>query len=240
MKQKNPRAPSAAAPSSPRAPSAAASPVSDPSATPRRGSANLQLPPSGGQAIPGAGAPLSGSARALPSCGDSRSTASSGRSALASGSAATLAEPNGRHLQGGSAADTFERPQGATLPRFARATRLFIDNDITRWHLAHGWIWNVIAPDNSPLGVFYCTLLCGDGCIIHFDALPDIPWHVILPAFRKAIRMISPVSDVVYATVPTSHAKLIRILIRLNFSPVSSGGFLRDQTTPVTLLKLIK
>ena len=36
---------------------------------------------------------------------------------LSSGSAATLAEPNGRHLQGGSAADTFERPQGATLPQ---------------------------------------------------------------------------------------------------------------------------
>ena len=27
----------------------------------------------------------------------------------------TLAEPNGRHLRGGSAADTFERPTGATL-----------------------------------------------------------------------------------------------------------------------------
>lgn len=131
-------------------------------------------------------------------------------------------------------------PPAATLPRFARATRLFIDNDVTRWHLAHGWIWNVSSSDNSPLGVFYCTLLCGDGCIIHFDALPHIPWTAILPAFKKAIRMISPVSDVVYATVPDSRAKLIRILIRLNFAPVSSGGFLRDQTTPVTLLKLIK
>ena len=35
----------------------------------------------------------------------------------------TLAEPNGRHLQGGYAADTFERPTDATLPRFARALR---------------------------------------------------------------------------------------------------------------------
>ena len=145
-----------------------------------------------------------------------------------------------RHFRDASASTLAERPTGATLPRFARATRLIIDNDVTRWHLAHGWIWNVIAPDNSPLGVFYCTLLCGDGCIIHFDALPHIPWSVILPAFRKAIRMISPVSDVVYATVPDSRTKLIRILIRLNFAPVSSGGFLRDQTTPVTLLKLIK
>ena len=235
MKQKNPRAPSGAAPSSPRAPSGAASPVSDPSATPRRGSANLQLPPSGGQAIPGAEAPLSGSARALPSCGDSRSTASSGRSALASGFCRDTL-----NFRDASASTLAERPTGATLPRFARATRLFIDNDVTRWHLAHGWIWNVSSSDNSPLGVFYCTLLCGDGCIIHFDALPHIPWTAILPAFKKAIRMISPVSDVVYATVPDSRAKLIRILIRLNFAPVSSGGFLRDQTTPVTLLKLIK
>ena len=36
---------------------------------------------------------------------------------LSSGSAATLAEPNGRHLRGGSAADTFERPTDATLPQ---------------------------------------------------------------------------------------------------------------------------
>ena len=36
---------------------------------------------------------------------------------LSSGSAATLAEPDGRHLQGGSAADTFERPTDATLPQ---------------------------------------------------------------------------------------------------------------------------
>ena len=217
-----------------RAPSGAAQPASDPSdpsnpsAIPGAEAPTLNLQPttfnSPPQAAKGAEAPLSGSARALPSCGDSRSTAAPGGSPLSSGNTATLAE----------------RPKGATLPRFARATRLVIDNDVTRWHLTHGWIWNVIAPDNSPLGVFYCTLLCGDGCIIHFDALPHIPWSVILPAFRKAIRMISPVSDVVYATVPDSRTKLIRILIRLNFAPVSSGGFLRDQTTPVTLLKLIK
>ena len=36
---------------------------------------------------------------------------------LSSGSAATLAEPNGRHLRGGSAADTCERPTDATLPQ---------------------------------------------------------------------------------------------------------------------------
>lgn len=33
------------------------------------------------------------------------------------GADATLAEPNGRHLRGGSAADTFERPTDATLPQ---------------------------------------------------------------------------------------------------------------------------
>ena len=193
-----------------------------------------------GAASPGAKAPLSASARAQSPSPPSGSTAAPGGSPLSSGSAATLAEPNGRHFRDASASTLAEHATRATLPRFVRATRLFIDNDVTRWHLAHGWIWNVIAPDNSPLGVFYCTLLCGDGCIIHFDALPHIPWSVILPAFRKAIRMISPVSDVVYATVPDSRTKLIRILIRLNFAPVSSGGFLRDQTTPITLLKLIK
>ena len=208
------RAPSAAAPSSPRAPAGAAS--------------------------PGAKAPLSASVRAQSPSPRSGSTAALGGSPLSSGSAATLVEPNGRHFRDASASTLAEHATRATLPRFARATRLFIDTDVTRWHLAHGWIWNVSSSDNSPLGVFYCTLLCGDGCIIHFDALPHIPWTIIRPAFKKAIRMISPVSDVVYATVPDSNAKLIRILSRLNFAPISSGGFLRDQTTPVTLLKLIK
>ena len=66
---------------------------------------------------PGADAPLSGSSRAQSPAPRSGSTAASGGSALSSGSAATLAEPNGRHLQGGSAADTFERPTDATLPQ---------------------------------------------------------------------------------------------------------------------------
>lgn len=66
---------------------------------------------------PGADAPLSGSGRAQSPTPRSGSTAAPGGSALSSGSAATLAEPNGRHLQGGSAADTFERPTDATLPQ---------------------------------------------------------------------------------------------------------------------------
>ena len=229
--RKNLRAPSGAAQNL-RAPSGAAQPASDPSdpfAIPGAEAPTLNLQPTTFNSRPQAA-----------KGGGSRSTAAPGGSPLSSGNAATLAKPDGRHFRDASASTLAERPKGATLPRFTRATTLLIDNDVTRWHLAHGWIWNVSSSDNSPLGVFYCTLLCGDGCIIHFDALPHIPWSVILPAFRKAIRMISPVSDVVYATVPDSRAKLIRILIRLNFTPISSGGFLRDQTTPVTLLKLIK
>ena len=100
-----PRVSASAAAQNPRAPSAAAKKMRAPSgATPRAEAPTFN---SRRQAGKGAVAPLSGSARALPSCGDSRSTASSRRSALSSGSAATLSSrssgdtlnfraPNGR------------------------------------------------------------------------------------------------------------------------------------------------
>ncbi len=66
-----------------------------------------------------------------------------GGSALSSGSAATLAEPNGRHLQGGSAADTFERPWGATLRSALRSVLASLRAFLRR----HGW--NLAWTDND-------------------------------------------------------------------------------------------
>lgn len=80
-------------------------------------SAAAQNPRAPQGAAPRAEAPLSGPGRAQPPTPRSGSTAAPGGSALSSGNAATLAEPNGQHLRGGSAADTFERPTDATLPQ---------------------------------------------------------------------------------------------------------------------------
>ena len=104
-------------------------------------------------------------------------------------------------------------------------------NDVTIWHVQHGLIWDVIeAPSGRYLGVFFCTLLCGDGCIIHFCSLPDV---VISPAttlyaFKKAVRMMSSYGNVIYATIPAQKIKLVRTICALGFRIVSDGNFLRD------------
>lgn len=59
------------------------------------------------------------------------------------GADATLAEPNGRHLQGGSAADTFERPWGATLRSALRS----ILSSLRAFLRRHGW--NLAWTDND-------------------------------------------------------------------------------------------
>lgn len=79
--------------SSQRAPQAAAQPAdkSDPSNPSAISGAKAPTFNSRPQAGKGAKAPLSGSVRALPSCGDSRSTAASGGSPLSRRAAPTLA-----------------------------------------------------------------------------------------------------------------------------------------------------
>ena len=115
-----------------------------------------------------------------------------------------------------------------------------VDDGVVQWHVQNGWVWNVYGgADLRPVGVFFCTLLCGDGVICHFTPRPEIriPWHVTLAAFRKGVRMLAPVCDVIYATIPAEKEKLIRVVIRLGFGIVEEGGFLRDGRTPVVLLK---
>lgn len=104
-------------------------------------------------------------------------------------------------------------------------------NEITLWHLQHGLIWDVVeAPSGRYLGVFFATLLCGDGCIIHFFSLPDV---VISPpttlyAFRKAIQIMSTYGNVIYATVPEEKTKLVKVLRLLGFGIVADGNFSRS------------
>lgn len=111
-------------------------------------------------------------------------------------------------------------------------------DEVVAWHVAHGWVWDVveITPTNTDehgrtrrIGVFFCTLLCGDGAVCHFTTVPEIeiPWHVTLAAFRKAIRMVSPAVNVVFATIPADNIPLLRCACRLGFR-ISCGSFFRD------------
>lgn len=114
-------------------------------------------------------------------------------------------------------------------------------NDITLWHLKHGFLWDVVeAPTDRRLGVFFCTLLCGDGCVIHFNSVPgeDISAATTLYAFRKAIRMMKEYGNVMYATIPAEKRTLVRIICALGFFPVKDGGFLREGRE-IVLLKYL-
>lgn len=118
--------------------------------------------------------------------------------------------------------------------KIKRPEDLAVDNDVTRWHFDHGWIWNVLEVDHDnrivrPLGVFFATLLCGDGAVIHCDSIPGIviPPAVTLAAFRKAIRMVAPACSLLLATIPEDRVSLIRVVVRLGFR-ITTGSFERD------------
>lgn len=122
---------------------------------------------------------------------------------------------------------------------FVRTLIPCVVNEITLWHVQHGMLWDVVeAPSGRYLGVFFCTLLCGDGCIIHFYSLPDVVISpaTILYAFRKAVRMMTAYGNVIFATVPESKKKLCRVLCGLGFRILPDGNFIRDDQN-ILLLK---
>ena len=131
------------------------------------------------------------------------------------------------------------------MVHFMRGMEPCVRNDVVLWHERYGWVWNVYWGHHEEMcpweaiGVFYCTRLCGDGVICHFTPRPEIriPWFLTLAAFRKGVRMIAPVCDVIYATIPAEKEKLIRVAVRLGFLIVAGGDFLRDGKQPVVLLK---
>ena len=122
---------------------------------------------------------------------------------------------------------------------FERVVVPCIVNDITLWHVEHGLLWDVVAvPSGRRIGVFFATLLCGDGSVIHFYAAEDIPKTAFLAAFRKALKMMSSYGNVIYATVPDEYGKLISVLCRAGFIKVPDGGFVRAGKN-ITLLKYL-
>lgn len=108
---------------------------------------------------------------------------------------------------------------------FEKTVSPCVDNEVTRWHTEHGWVWNVYDVRNGVFaGVFFASLLCGDGCVCHFIRKKSVPVSpsLILAAFKKGMRIISPVCDVIYATVPERKEKLIQVLIKLGFGLTGS------------------
>lgn len=97
-------------------------------------------------------------------------------------------------------------------------------DEVIAWHVSHGWVWDVVeVPTGRRLGVLYCTLLCGDGGVVHFSTVPGIkiPWQTTHAAMRKAMRMIVPVCNVLLATIPADNRALVRCARRLGFLPMT-------------------
>jgi hypothetical protein len=116
-----------------------------------------------------------------------------------------------------------------------------VENPVVCWHVAHGWIWNVWEVSRQRnIGVFYATLLCGDGVVIHFDVLPGIQLHpaTVLSAFRRGVALAAANADVVFATVQADNVKLIRCLCRLGFVVCRDASFCRDGAE-IALLKYL-
>ena len=114
-----------------------------------------------------------------------------------------------------------------------------VTNEVTLWHVAHGWIWDVIeVASGKSIGVFFCTHLCGDGCVCHFDTVGTVRPALLLAAFRKGLRMILPHCAVIYATIEAGNIALIRCAQRLGFQIVAGGGFIRDGRE-IMLLKYV-
>ena len=114
----------------------------------------------------------------------------------------------------------------------------FVRNEVTKWHAEHGWCWNVDV-DDMFVATLFCTLLCGDGCLVHFltGRYIQLPGAVVLAIMKKAMRMLEPECDVIYATIARRNAALIRVAVRLGFGLVPDGGFIRDGSEEVALLK---
>lgn len=119
---------------------------------------------------------------------------------------------------------------------FVKTTVPCLCDKVICWHAAHGWIWNVLI-DGVPAGVFYCTLLCGDGVVVHFSTLPGraIPAQAIRKAFEKGIRITAPLGAV-FATIPAEKKSLIKLVKHMGFRE-TNGNFSRPDDGKILLLQ---
>ena len=124
------------------------------------------------------------------------------------------------------------------MVRFIHTLSPCVLNDVTLWHLQHGWIYDVQECRSGRLiGVFFVTLLCGDGGIVHFDTLPGaVSPPLFLSALRLCIPFVSRHLDNIFATIPADRTRLIRLVKRIGFRDCPDASFLRDGRR-ISLLK---
>lgn len=126
------------------------------------------------------------------------------------------------------------------IARFEKSVLPCVIDEVTLWHKQHGWLWNVLDQRTGDrVAVFFCTLLCGDGAILHFTVRPNVSLSGVFlrSAFRRGIEMVKPYCGVLYATIPQSSTGLVRVVEKLGFQVVRDGGFYRDGDF-ILLLKL--
>ncbi|MBQ7395936.1 MAG: hypothetical protein IJW08_05320 [Lentisphaeria bacterium] len=123
---------------------------------------------------------------------------------------------------------------------FEKTTIPCVTAEEVMWHIAHGYVWNIREVSGRYVGVFFATLLCGDGVIIHFLPVAGISIHfsTVLSAFRKAKKLFPIFGSVVFATVPEKKRTLIRLLAAMNFS-VTGAAFVRENEGRIILLQYL-
>ena len=120
---------------------------------------------------------------------------------------------------------------------------LLIDNDVIRWHLDHGAVYNVHRVNSgcfgSGVGVVYLTVLCGLGAIVHFDTAPDITPADLRAAAKKVTGFIADAYPALFATIPGDRTRLLRFVRRLGFRDLP-GGSIPAAPADFMLLKYFK
>jgi hypothetical protein len=109
--------------------------------------------------------------------------------------------------------------QFETVKQYKKAC---IKNEIIKWHIKHGWVYNVWSNvDEKYIGIFYCTLLAGDGVVLHFLSCERVLIHPvdIYSAFKQGIELMKS-QNIVLATIPKK-LKLCRIAKRLGFKEIA-------------------
>ena len=96
---------------------------------------------------------------------------------------------------------------------------LAVDSPVARWHVAHGWCYNVRWRDQT-LGVFYVSLLGNDGGVMHFETIGKPRPMLFYATLRMVMEDITPLFPLVFATPLAGNRKLMSILRRVGFEEV--------------------
>ena len=127
--------------------------------------------------------------------------------------------------------------------RVARPGGSCVSSPGARWHLRHGWLYNVLASEGGgpvrKAGVFYITQILSGCGMVHFEAAPGGPPSpaVTLAAMRKGVSMCGAQLAETFTCIEGSNAKLLAVAGLLGFREVCA---LRVDGADCVLLKLYR